>query len=135
MYIRHLTFMSVVSCFALAAPAYAISLGDVVGSATSTESSTNPLDKGIDSIAGEGTSNILNGKVSPEVALAGKQLGIPAEYLPQIQELYDSYKGTGSVTTEDVASKEGLSSWLDGTPNLDAGALATGLSTIFAGSN
>ncbi len=112
-------------------PSYAISLDDVIGNASSTDIS-NPLDQRIDSIAGEGTSDMLNGAVSPEVALAGKQLGIPAEYYPQLQQLYDRYRGDGSVTAKDVMAQDGLSGWLSDTPDMDAGSLANNLSAIFS---
>lgn len=129
--IKNLAIISALSYSLLISPSHAISLKSVLGSATSTETS-DPLSKGIDSIAGEGTSNILNGSVSPEVALAGKQLGIPTSYYPQLQKLYDNYKGTGSVTSEDIASQSGLSSWLDTKSDLNANTLATGLSALFS---
>lgn len=66
------------------------------------------------------------------VVLAAKQLGIPAQYTPQLQNLYNQFKGTGTLTDANVSAQPGISSWLNKKPALDASTLAAGLSTIFS---
>lgn len=135
---------SLVAVLAVTVPhtAQSFSLKDLAGQANkqaneggqgNPANANDMLNQGIDSIAGEGTAAIINGDVSPEVALAVKQLGIPAQYTPQVQALYDNFRGTGTVTATEVNQQPGLGGWLQQKEGLSASALAKGLTMLFSG--
>ena len=124
----------------IAQPVHAFDLGGLFGSKSESQTQSDSaagqlLNQGIDAVAGEGTSNIVNGNVNPLVAMAANRLGVPNSLLPQLQALYDTYLGSGEVTQSDVTARPGLESWLGNKPGLNAETFATALNGLFATSN
>lgn len=127
----------------LAAPAAnAIDLGGLFGGNSKNETTTqsqstqdvfgNAARGHIDSVAGAGTTDTLTGKTNPIIGIVLNQLGIPSQYAPQIQALYQNFASDGNVTATEVNNQQGLSRWLGTQPSMDAPGLATALTSLFS---
>ena len=125
----------------LTAPAtHAIDLGGLFGNKTTEQSDTssaqdtlgNAARSRIDSFAGQGATDTLTGKTNPIIGIVLNQLGIPSQYAPQIQSLYQNFTSDGDVTATEVNNQQGLSKWLGNQPSMDASGLATALTSLFS---
>lgn len=115
---------------AIATSSHALSLNDVLGgSSDSSDKTTTAGTPNIDSIT---SAAIGDSTINPLVTLAANQLGIPSEYIPQIQQLYELYSEKGDLVSSDILSIDNLANWLSSAAtNLDADTLANGLNRIF----
>lgn len=109
---------------ALAGNSYAFSLGDVM----STEKPTATSGLTVNSVVNAVSGNVAN----PIITLAANQLGIPAQYVPHIETLYNLYMNKGSLAAKDVSSTSGLNSWVESTDKFSAASLASSLVSVFA---
>ena len=126
-YFLVLTFCAV---SAISNSSHAFSFNDILspsGDANNTKASgTVALDSVTNALAASAT-------INPLVSLAANQLGIPAEYVPQIQKLYELYSAKGELVSGDVTSMENLTSWLNSAAtNLNPTTLANGLNQVFS---
>lgn len=84
------------------------------------------------SIVSSLSNSLTNEQLNPLVTLAATQLGVPSEYLPQLQALYQIYKDRGNLISADILSMKTLTNWLNSTEALDPTSLANNLNTIFS---
>jgi hypothetical protein len=102
-----------------------------IAAPSATDAVTSAFSKEVDAVAGEGTAGMVTGTTNPVIGLAMQQLGIPSEYAPQLQALYANFTADGNVTSAEVSEQQGLMSWLDKSPSMDANGLAQMLTTLF----
>ena len=115
---------------AIASNSNAFSFKDFFGGSNTNEKVANEPatnNAGIESIA-----KAVGGELgNPLIALAAQTLGIPSEYIPQIEMLYKLYVNKGKIASSDVASTQGLNNWVKSSADFDYSSLATGLNNIF----
>jgi hypothetical protein len=109
---------------ALASNSYAFSFGDIFGTEKPAATSGLTVDSVVNAVSG----NMAN----PVITLAANQLGIPAQYVPHIETLYNLYMNKGSLVAKDISSTKGLNSWVESTDKFSAASLASSLVSVFA---
>lgn len=119
----------------ISTPSYAFSLSDIFGESETkkqeqqAQENAESKGKGLDVGA---IAQALGGSKNPLISLAATKLGVPAEYVPHIETLYNLYVSKGNVASEDVKSTKGLAGWVDSSPKFDASTFAVALNQLFA---
>lgn len=127
--------------------AHAFDFGTVFGSSkkkpattmraydTNMDDSAMPHDMEYDSTAGMNRYSTATTSDEITLSLAAERLGVPNEYMPQLQALYEKYKSSGSLMKEDIRQYDGLDNWVEQKPGLNNEIFASALTGFFAAHN